>query len=277
MHGTERRGARLRNEAGKIFETLEDIDFSKVDTSNSDFVRVSNRDQQTKEPTSFALKVSGVSVKAGETKETTFSVGAYEKFLTLTLPDEDVIEVIEVRDSEGNDWQEVDYLAQDTVFKSEPNNSSDSSDVPYVLTLKSVPHRFVTEFDIETNKTSLVFGTGDSSTFDGELIPDVGDLSLPVYGKDTFTDFSIDPRNFLKTRTLGLAPTNTTLTVKYRVGGGRDTNTGATLLNEVVSGDFEVGDTSLNSEIIQDVGNSFSVENPEPIQRRQRRIQCRRN
>lgn len=264
--GTIKKGAKLRNSAGKIFETLEDIDFSQVDTSDSNFVRVSSTDSTTGQPSGFALRVKDIEVKAGETKTTTFSAGAYEPFPKFTIPDEDVLEIIEIRDSENNVWYEVDYLAQDTVFDSFKNSSSDNSEVPYVLKLKSVPFRFISEFDTDTKKTSIIFGTGDSNVFDGDLIPDLGDLSLPAYGKDSFSDFSIDPQNFLRTRTLGLCPVNTTLTVKYRVGGGIDTNTGAMDLNNVSSATFDVGDSSLDQSIVRNISNTFSVQNVLPIQ-----------
>jgi hypothetical protein len=264
--GTVKRGAKGKSKDGGTFETLTDTDFSKVNIQDSKYVQVSSRNPQTQEPVSFAIKVSGVEVKAGETKTTTFSVTSYESFKKLTIPEEDVLEVLKVTDSNGNEWFEVDYLAQDTLFEGAANTSADASEVPFVLRLRSVPYRFVTEYDIVTNKTSLIFGTGDAQTFDGELIPDLGDLSLPLYGKDTFTDFSLDPQNFLKTRTLGLAPVNTTLTVKYRVGGGSNTSVGSQEIDTVVDHVFEVGDSTLNQSVLRDVSNSFSVLNPSPIQ-----------
>ena len=263
--GTIKRGAKLKSRNGQTYETLLDIDFSEVNINDSAVVAVGDRDSSTSEPVSFVLKKSDVDIKAGETKSTTFSVGTYKAFRSLLLPDEDVLEILSVLDSERNTWYEVDYLAQDTVFDNVLNNKSDSANVPFVLKLRSVPFRFITEYDVVTNKTSMVFGTGDAQTFDGDLIPNLGDLALPLFGKDTFTDFSIDPQNFLKTRTLGLAPTNTTLTVNYRVGGGDDTNAGAGEINTVAESTFDIGDSSLSQAVIKDVGNSFSVMNPFPI------------
>jgi len=265
MHGIIKRGAKLKNSAGITYETLEDIDFSSVDISNSNYCTVSNADPSTKQPTAFALRVNGCKIKAGETTTTTFTVGSYEPFRKLTIVDDDIIEVIEVKDSNNNLWYEVDYLAQDTVFDGVKNSGADSNDVPYILKLKSVPRRFITEYDIDSDRMSIIFGSGDADAFDGELIPNIGDLALPLYGKDTFCDFSIDPQNFLKTRTLGLCPSNTTLTVKYRFGGGTDSNSGAEEISEVTQSIFEVADSSLDSSIIRDVGNSFSVVNPKPV------------
>jgi hypothetical protein len=264
--GTIKRGAKLKSKNGQTYETLEDVDFSKVNINDSRYVVVGDRDPTTRVPTTFILKKVGVEIKAGETTSTTFSIGAYKAFRKVILPDEDVLEILRCTDSENNQWYEVDFLPQDTVFDGVINTSADSTDVPYVLKLRSVPYRFVSEYDVVSKKTAMVFGTGDAQNFDGDLIPDLGDLSLPLYGKDTFTDFSIDPQNFLKTRTMGLAPVNTTLTVQYRIGGGADTNAGAGEIDTVVDSVFDVGDSSLNSAVVTDVANSFSVLNPNPIQ-----------
>lgn len=263
--GTIKKGAQAKSNAGEIYETLVDADFSLIDITDPTLVAVADTDSDGA-PTTYALRKVNIDLKAGETKTATFTVGSYEAFRKITIPEEDVLEILEVTDSEGNQYYEVDFLAQDTIFDGVTNTGEDPDEVPFVLKLRSVPFRFVTEFDIETNRTSMVFGTGDADSFDGELIPDLGDLSLPLFGKDTFTDFFLDPQNFLKTRTLGLAPVNTTLTVKYRVGGGTITNAGAGEINTVAESTFDIGDPTLDSTLVQDVGNSFSVNNPNPIQ-----------
>lgn len=263
--GIIKKGAKLKSSAGKTYETLDDIDFSKVDISDESLVAISEKDENGKAK-SFVLRVKSVPIKAGETKSKTFTIGTYEAFKKITIDEDDVLEIIRVTDSESNDWYEVDFLVQDTVFESVANSNGDEINVPYVLKLKSVPFRFITEYDVEFNRMSLVFGSGDAQNFDGDLIPDLGDLSLPLFGKDTFTDFSLDPQNFLKTRTLGLAPVNTTLTVRYRVGGGSDTNVGSGEITSVAESVFDVGDSTLSSAVVSDVGNSFSVFNSEPIQ-----------
>lgn len=264
--GTIKKGAKLKSNSGQTYETIVDMDFSNVDRENENFAQVGKRDPVTDSPTTFILKKTDIEIKAGETKSTTFSIGAYEAFKKVTIDEDDVLEIISIFDSEGNQWYEVDFLAQDTVFDGVANVSDDSDVVPFVLKLRSVPYRFISKYDISENRVSLIFGTGDAQSFDGELIPDLGDLSLPLYGRDTFTDFSLDPQNFLRTRTLGLAPVNTTLTVRYRVGGGVETNAGASEIATVVESVLDIGDTSLDANTIKDVGNSFVVLNPRPIQ-----------
>ena len=260
------RGAKIKNSSGQIYETLEDADFSLVNINDPNSARIADINSATKEPRTFILRKSNIPILAGETKTTNFTIAGYQAFRKITISEENALEVIEVKDSSGNIWYEVDFLAQDTVFDGVTNTGTSVSSVPFLLTLRSVPYRFVTEYNVDTKKMSLIFGTGDANSFDGDLIPDLGDLSLPIYGKATFTDFSIDPQNFLKTRTLGLAPTNTILTVKYRVGGGIATNAGANDVSTVVGSSFDIGDTSLDSSIRSDVANSFAFRNPSPIQ-----------
>jgi hypothetical protein len=264
--GTIKKGAKLKGDNGETYETLVDVDFSKVDTSISENYQVNDQDATTEEPLNFIVKSEGVDIKAGETKTATFTVTTYEAFKKITIAEDDVLEILDVTDSEGNKWYEVDFLAQDTVFEGVANTGADATAVPYVLKLRSVPYRFITEFDIDTNRLSLIFGTGDAQNFDGELIPDLGDLALPLHGKDAFTDFSIDPQNFLKTRTMGLAPVNTTLTVKYRAGGGANTNAGANTITTVVESAFDVGDSTLPTATVRDVANSLAVANTNPVQ-----------
>lgn len=264
--GTVKKNGRLKSKSGQSYEIIADADFSTVDINDPAFVRIGDVDAATNVPKNFVLRKDDIEVRAGETKTTTVTVTGYEAFKKITLADEDVLEIISVKDSEGNTWYEVDFLAQDTIFQSLANTGDDASEVPFVLKLRTVPYRFVTEYDIATNLTSIVFGSGDAQELDGELVPDLGDLALPLFGKDSFSGFFLDPQNFLKVRTLGLAPVNTTLTIQYRVGGGSDTNVGATELNTVVSTTFDVGDSTLPSSTVNDVGNSFEVINFSPIQ-----------
>ena len=264
--GTVKRFAKTKSKNGVNFETVADVDFSKIDIKDPGLVQVGEVDPLTSVPRNYVLRRRDVDVKAGESKTATFTVGGYQAFRKITLAEEDVIEIVSVKDSEANEWYEVDFLAQDTIFSSVANTGTDSTDVPFVLKLKSVPYRFISEYDVSTGKTSLVFGTGDAQEFDGDLIPDLGDISLPLFGKDSFSDLFLDPQNFLKVKTLGLAPTNVTLTIKYRVGGGESTNVGGLELDSVVESTFDVGDSTLTPSVVKEVASSFEVLNLAPLQ-----------
>lgn len=222
-----RKGCKVAGPNGTIFETLQDVYFSaSVPTIDTDAIRMvtgSKFDDSTGNPTFFAIKKDAPLV-AGETKTDTVTVGDFEQFKTIELSEPDVIEVTSVIDSDENEWVEVDYLAQDHVFDLTVNTDDDQDTVPYILKYVSVPRRFITDRDPITNKTSLIFGSGDGLNFDDELLPNLADLALPLAGRRTFTAFPLDPQNFIKTTSLGLSPFNTTLTIKYRAGGGPQTN-----------------------------------------------------
>ena len=78
------------------------------------------------------------------------------------------------------------------------------------------PHRFTSKIDPQTFFTVLMFGGGDSLANDDDVLPDPADLSMPLYGKKVFSKFSLDPNSLLRTHTLGSAPRNTTLSIRYR-------------------------------------------------------------
>ena len=95
-----------------IFETLDIVDFTMSSSADANPV-VSDTDVNGL-ASEFTLtrKVKAVS---GETKTKTFSIGSPEKFKRVTLPETNVVEILSVRDSNGNKWYEVEYLAQDKV------------------------------------------------------------------------------------------------------------------------------------------------------------------
>ena len=256
-----RKGAQCQGPGGTTFETLDDIDFATSSPDNLRFVTGSQFDQTTGLPTYFALR-KDVGIIAGKTVTDTFTVSDFKQFLNLSLSNPDVIEVISVFDSDGNEWIEVDYLAQDAVFGQEVNlDPSDNDVVPYVLKFTTVPRRFVLDRDPISNTTSLIFGSGDGQNFDDDLIPNLADLALPLAGRSTFTSFAIDPQNFLKTRSLGLSPYNTTLTVSYRIGGGTETNVKAGSISTVSNSVLDFSSTSLDVSLKGGVESSLECRN----------------
>lgn len=229
---------------GTPFETLDDISFT---ASLGREVTGSRFDSTTGVPTYFALRKS-VDVVAGKTVIETFNVTDFQQFRRIDLGSTDVIEIIDIFDSDGNEWYEVDYLAQDWVFTADSNTGADGDLVPYVLKLLSVPRRFIVDRDISTGVSTLVFGSGDGVSFDDELIPNVASYALPLAGRRTFSSYNVDPQNFLKTMSLGLSPHNTTLTVRYRVGGGLSTNVPARTVRQPLAANFSWASTNLDPQ-----------------------------
>lgn len=254
-----RMGSSFGGPDGSVFETLEDCYFS---SSLGRMVTGSVFDSVSGLPTYFAIKKT-VPIVAGETKTESFTITTFEQFKEIELTYPDVIEVISCTDTDGNEWVEVPYLAQSTVFDSTPNQASDNTVVPYVLKLVPAPRRFVTDLNPLSSKTTLTFGSGDGINFDDELIPNIADLALPLAGRRTFTSIAIDPQNFLKTRSLGLSPYNTTLTVTYRVGGGSQTNVPPASIKNVLKANLDFSSTSLDSQKKGRVERSIECLNTE--------------
>jgi len=94
-----------------VFTTLEPIDFKITD--ENDTTTIGSSDDSGLAST-YTLSRNVRAISATE-KTITFQVGAPEKFKTLTIPDVNVIDIISCVDSNGNNWYEVDFLAQDKV------------------------------------------------------------------------------------------------------------------------------------------------------------------
>jgi hypothetical protein len=174
-----------------------------------------------------------------------------------------------VVDSDGNNWNEVDSLAQDTVFDEVENNSNNDSelaqysdDVPYLLKLKRVSRRFTT-YRRPDGKTELRFGAGVSDNADEDIIPNPDNVgsNLPDSPSKIYETF--DPSNFLKTKTYGLAPSNTTLTISYQFGGGVQDNVGVDEINKISSITLEIDSTNLSQSTLDTVKQSVRISNPE--------------
>lgn len=221
-------GTILRADNGTLFELTEDVDFTETDSTTGNLLAtkiIGDRDSSNN-VTSFILSQTGVCV-SGQRNTESFSTGTFSRFKKYTLAKEDVTEIISVYDSEGNVYYEVEHLTQDTVFKGIPNRSEDSDTVRYNMEVLPAPYRFLSSTSLATNLTTLVFGGGNAESLDNDIIPDPGELALPLYGRTTVSRFTLNPGNLLSTSTLGMIAPNATLTVVYRYGGGLNHNIAA--------------------------------------------------
>ena len=214
------------------FEILTDVDFSQPAG------RVVNPDSGG----TTTVSVSSVSAAAGVTKTFSHQVNDAIKFLKITLPDRNVNEVVSVSATDGAEYFEVDSLARDTIFIGEINgDASTSGDAAYVLKIKRVPKRYVVERE-PNGLTSVRFGPGILTESDAEVIPNPNDFVLPpsLRGSPSgFAPSTIDSTNFLKTKSLGVAPRNTTMVVTYRQGGGVNGNVGARTISRFVEKELQ--------------------------------------
>lgn len=217
----------VSDNGGASFLTSEPVNFAS-DTSLSPLITsVFSRDN-TGVPTYFLLQKSA-NVRAGQLVTKQFTIGSMQPFLNLFLDEDNVLEIINVVDSDNNIWYQVDFLAQENVLYGVSNNeafegylSQFKGVVPYILKYLKTSRRFTINVD-ENNRTYLEFG-GGTNGFADEII----NLSSEKVGIGlsnlTNLNLSLDPSNFLKNDTYGLAPNNTILTVTYTIGGGLQSN-----------------------------------------------------
>lgn len=212
-------GTSFTSTSGVNFVTTEDLDFSKKNPAGNFIANYSVRNTTAGgQPESFDISMDVVAV-SGENAEESFDLGSHAPFKSLELSNASVSTIISVKDSEGDEYYEVESLSQDNVFVSVDNNRGDSDLVSKNLELMPAPKRFITRTDISTRKTTLVFGSGDAEIFDDDILPDPSEVSLELFGKESMERFSIDPKSLLRTQTLGVSPSNTTLKIRYRHGG----------------------------------------------------------
>ena len=186
------------------------------------------------QPITFRLTKTASAV-SGEVKTVTETITSVEKFKTITIDDANIIGVLSITENNGNTvWYEVPFLGQDTIFVDNTNTNPDAQIVPYSLTLQRVPRRFVTRFT-STGQLQIQFGAGITGQDDSIITPDPTNVGLGSNQGVKRIDYAYDPSNFLSTKSYGLAPSNTTLTITYLVGGGVESNAPANSITSLVS------------------------------------------
>ena len=187
------------------------------------------------------------------------------KFLKIVLPDNNINEIVSVSATDGSEYFEVDNLARDTIFTGEVNTETSSGDAAYIMRIKRVPKRFVVERET-SGLTSIRFGPGVLTESDSEVIPNPDDFVLPptLRGSPSgFTAAAIESTNFLKTKSLGVAPQNTDIVINYRAGGGVSTNVGPKTLTRFINKELEFANSDLASTVTRDIFNSVACSNGE--------------
>jgi hypothetical protein len=263
-------GAQLQasNNTSQFFYLENKIDFTVSGSADPTDISVYSLDSSN-QPNFYLLKKTA-KASAGTLKTTTFSFTTPERFSTVQIEDDNVIEIVKVTDTNGARWYEVPYLAQETIFDSQTNIAANDPELyqynettPYLLKIKKVPKRFIKRF--KTNNTlELQFGPGVSSGQDEVIIPNPDNVGLGLpYGTDKLLT-AYDPSNFLYTRTYGLAPSNTTLTVEYLVGGGASSNVPQNSINTLSSGTVTFFGSNLDATLQSTVRDSLAFANPNP-------------
>jgi hypothetical protein len=221
---------------GTTFTLIEDLDFSqtpsgKIYEKTIDLaataqilnVNSSGQPSTTLASPGYRLSLPGVCI-SGVFAQESFTLTQHQPFRRIVLGQSNITAILSVKDSDGNIYYEVGSLSQDVVFGGVPTIDQNGDVVKQDMEIIPASHRFIREMDPLSQITTIQFGAGRAETLDEDIIPDPSDLALPLYGKKTFSRFTIDPNSLLETHTLGIAPSNTTITFQYRYGGGLSHN-----------------------------------------------------
>jgi hypothetical protein len=253
-------GMEVATREGQIYHTEEPLDFNQDPeitvyeiNSSGDVAR-------------YLLKKQ-INIISGELVTLEFRFDDPKPYDKIVLPEDNVIDILEVKDSNGNIWREVDYLAQDTVMEdvaniqfNDPELSEYRSTVPYILKLRKTPRRFVTRLRND-GRLEIQFGSGVSSDADEEIIPNPKNVGHGLEYLRRTTTSNVDPTNFLYTSTYGLVPSNITLTVKYSVGGSVAENVGVNTITIIDNIEY-LNETGLIN--LTEQKGSVAITNSEP-------------
>lgn len=254
---TIKKGTNIISESGVNFILQEDIDFS------SGYKQSIAEENEDGSAFSLFLSKSGLCV-SGEIieEELDFDVRESGYFLSKELSNEGVTSVISVFDEDGNEFYEVDFLTQTTVFK------KSISDGQSFISIIPAARRFIIENSFISGKTILRFGNGEGKDVRDKVFSNPDDLLLPLKNKDNFSRISLDPSNLLKNNAFGISPRGKILTVRYKSGGGISHNVPANSINRINGNPIVMFQNSneafLGEEIKNNIIESLSVKNEQP-------------
>jgi len=257
----------------QTFRSMVDVDFADPTDRT---LRVLARDANNA-PTMYVaskkIKLVGADIKTAQ-----FTFGSAQKFSKIELPENDIVSIQSVIDSDGNNWYEVDYLGQDLIleernplirdndgFFSTETIPTGSLSPAKIAVLKKRPRRFVTRINTDS-KLELLFGSGTDNLQDEILTMNATQVANSKYNQ-SIANTSLDPSDFISSDTFGIAPANTTLTVTYLVGGGVQSNVPSNTITEVdfvniqnTVADYTTSEQGLFNQIVSNI----SILNEEP-------------
>jgi len=257
----------------QTFRSSGDVDFADPADRT---LRVLARDANNA-PTMYVaskkIKLIGADVRTAQ-----FNFGSAQKFTKIELPENNIVSIQGVTDSDGNNWYEVDYLGQDLILEERNplmrNNDGffSSETIPTgslspakIAVMKKRPRRFVTRINAES-KLELLFGSGTENLQDEVLTMNATQVANSKYNQ-SIANTSLDPSDFIASDTFGIAPANTTLTVTYLVGGGVESNVPSNTITEVDFVNIQnsvVDYTAAEQGLFNQIAGSISILNEEP-------------
>jgi hypothetical protein len=255
-----KKGTSFSSNNGNNYTLIDDV---VMTTSNTE-IRKSKINENS--PFQFVAKTYG-KVISGLEEETTISIGDFEKFKKVKVGFNNISEILSVVDTNGNEYYEVDYLTQNVIYRSTLNpDASQRSQTPSLLKPYGVARRFIVVR--EDDGVYIQFGgASDSSTiFNNNKKLDPSNVVINSYGKDYITDESFDPSILVSNDKLGIAPSNTIITIKYRADETIMMATPSNSITRVANPVLEFQDQqNLDIGMLAIVRNGIRVTNEFPI------------
>jgi hypothetical protein len=263
--GILRLGAQISG-GGQTFESINDIDFSDPfnDRGEPNRLKIPNFDSNNTLISYTITKREPVVNGVTRVYKRVITELDQRPFLKLYLPEQNVLGVVSAIHKDGtsftsnptstefasiaNKWYEVDSLIQNKVFVADPTAVSDKDNFKagaYV----NVNNKFYSEITPE-GYFAVTFGAG--------TVDPLSNLDNYMTG-----DLKVNLATYLNNMSLGAVPkAGTTLFIKYRIGGGKNSNLGVNVISSVDNIEFNINgpNTTYNSQ----VSDSLRVANVTP-------------
>jgi len=248
---------------GQVFENVEDIDFSSQYNSDGfpNRTKIPNFDSNNN-LINYTITKREVVVN-GTTKvfKKVITPNEVRPFYEFFLPEKNVLSVTSIIQKDGvsfqstpsygefinspDKWYEVDSLAEPRVFVEDPSKPSDTPGIKVGRYIET-DNKFITEY---TPEGFMKIQFGGATVTPDEQLAEFANTGIPLRVQDYQNNIALG-----KT-----VKANTTLFVRYRVGGGLSSNVGVNSITQVGNTNFYVNGPSNN--INQNVINSLSVRN----------------
>ena len=244
----------LSSNSGIKFVLEEDVDFNK----SYDKITTSEFDNNGN-PIKVILEKQGLCVSGEIVSESfQFDSDPDANFLSYTLSNDDVTKIIKIQDEEQNEYFEVEYLTQNTVYI---KNTQDKTDF---FEVKPAPFRYIVENNFDSGFTLIRFGNGKGKELEEGILTNPEELSLPILGRDYVRRNSLDPKDLLSSDSLGISPAGKLVTFKYKFGSGTSHNVPAgsieTIDNLIIIFPNSDDQSNVNNLIVSNSAAAYNLE-----------------
>tara|TARA_R110000851_G_scaffold14570_3_gene49089 strand:- start:176 stop:1996 length:1821 start_codon:yes stop_codon:yes gene_type:complete len=256
---TLRAGTKFRSQGGTIYTQIRDVTFTEDNSQVIGHSSIAGGNG-----IDYYIFKAKVPVVSGQEKTYTVSIGDFQRFLKIDIPDPTMTEILKIEDLNKNEYFQVDHLTTEAVFKPVQDPVGRDPHVSSILKKVPVPRRFITEKSLY--KTSVVFGHGSDEDLNSANVADPSKLALKLSGKTYISSPSLAPYQLLSTNKLGVAPQNTDITITYRSNTTANTNAAAGTITQITDPIlFFENEQSLNASKVNFIRENIQVYNEEPI------------